>query len=78
ALWAGIAFSNPGQEPRKLSKYEADQFVTDLTGSITTPLSVIESLRASPSPFFPDPLLPGGATGFDTDPETDDLYVPGA
>ncbi len=60
-------------EDSKLSKYEADQFSTNILLGTTTATSTLASVQGFPSPFYTDPLPISG--GFDVDPSTDNVIV---
>ncbi|HEY5051812.1 MAG TPA: hypothetical protein VII45_00205 [Solirubrobacterales bacterium] len=60
----------------KLSRYEPDQFTTNLSVAFGSPPALIQSVKASTTPLFPDPLLQGpDLQGLDVDLGNNDLYV---
>jgi hypothetical protein len=74
-----VYLSEPGQS--SITKYEADQFSTNLHTNFEEKFE--KDVRAEASPFAPTPLVRGGsyqsggleAAAWTTDPLTDELYV---
>lgn len=62
-----------GNQTPKLTKFESNQFTTELKPHLGVP--VPPEAIASPSPFAAAPLLTGGFLGFDVDTTDNELYV---
>lgn len=72
ALWVLV----PSGAGPKISRYEPDQFSTNLSVAYGSPPALIQSVKASTSPLFPDPLLQGAdLKSFDVDLSNNDLLV---
>jgi hypothetical protein len=75
ATWQIIEIFGGGS-PTRVSKWEADQFSSDLSVNWGASEAEFNRLKASTSPFFPDPLTTGGdLQNLDVDLNRNDLYV---
>jgi hypothetical protein len=72
AVWSRSGVLNDTQ----ISRYDADQFSTNLGVGFGSPAALVKSVQGTPSPLFPDPLLKApDLKNFDVDLTNDDLYV---
>ncbi len=72
----GAVWTRFGEFPPRVSRYEQDQFTTNLGVGFGSPPALIDSVAATTSPFVSNPLLEAAGLGnFDVDLSDNDLYV---